>query len=79
MLEILWLWHQYLKYKKKIWVPEESLIKLMMECTYIHVNKTKHAFVYAIHFKPVYQPKCCGYLIDNRADAPIRVLDDNGR
>ena len=35
---------------------------------------TKHAFVYDSHYKPLHQTKCCGVLIDNRADAPICVL-----
>ena len=40
---------------------------------------TKHAFVYDSHFKPLHQTKCCGVLIDNRADAPICVLEDKDR
>ena len=36
----------------------------------------KHAFVYDSHFKPLHQSKCCGVLIDNRADAPICVFED---
>ena len=36
---------------------------------------TKHAFVYDSHFKPLHKTKCCGVLIDNRADAPICVLE----
>ena len=39
----------------------------------------KHAFVYDSHFKPLHQTKCCGVLIDNRADAPICVLEDKER
>ena len=39
----------------------------------------KNAFVYDIHFKPFHQSKCCGYLIDNRADATIFVLEDKDR
>ena len=35
---------------------------------------TNHAFVYDSHYKPLHQTKCCGVLIDNRADAPICVL-----
>ena len=34
-------------------------------------------FFYDSNFKPLHQPKCCGVLIDNRADAPICVLEDN--
>ena len=40
---------------------------------------TKHAFVYDIRFKPLHQTKCCGVLIDNRADAHIFVLEDRYR
>ena len=40
---------------------------------------TKHAFVYDSHFKPLHQTKCCGVLIDNRADAPVCVLEDKDR
>ena len=36
----------------------------------------KHVFFYESHFKPLHQSKCCGTLIDNRADAPICVLED---
>ena len=39
----------------------------------------KHAFVYYSHFKPLNQSKCCGDVIDNRADAPICVLEDKDR
>ena len=39
----------------------------------------KHAFFYSSHFKPLYQTKCCGFLVYNRADAPICVLDDKSR
>ena len=38
--------------------------------------KTKHAFVFDSHFKTLHQSKCCGFLIDNRDDAPICVLKD---
>ena len=41
--------------------------------------KTKHAFVYESHFKPLHQPKYCGAIIDNRADAPICAMEDNDR
>ena len=41
--------------------------------------KTEHTFVFKSHFKPLHEPKCCGDLIDNRADATIFVLDDNDR
>ena len=37
---------------------------------------TKHTFVYDSHFKPLHQQKFCGVIIDNRADAPICVLED---
>ena len=40
---------------------------------------TRHAFVYDIRCKPLHQTKCCGVLIDNRADAPICVLEDKDR
>ena len=40
---------------------------------------TKHAFVYDSHYKPLHQNKCCGFLVDNRADAPICVLEDKYR
>ena len=39
----------------------------------------KHAFVYVSHFKPLHQTKCCGVIVDNRADAPICVLEDKDR
>ena len=38
----------------------------------------KHAFVYDSYFKPLHQSKIYEYLIDNRADAPICVLEDKG-
>ena len=37
---------------------------------------TKHEFFYDSHFKPLHQTKCCGVLVDNRAGAPICVLED---
>ena len=37
---------------------------------------TKHEFFYDSHLKPLHQTKCCVVLIDNRADAPICVLED---
>ena len=40
---------------------------------------TKHAFVYDSHYKPLHKTECCGVLIDNRADAPICVLEDTDR
>ena len=40
---------------------------------------TKHAFVYDSHFKSLHQSKCCGVIIDNRADALICVLEDKYR
>ena len=39
----------------------------------------KHAFVYDSNYIPLHQTECCGVLIDNRADAPIFVLEDNDR
>ena len=39
----------------------------------------KHAFFYDSRFQPLHQSKCCGVLIDNRADAPIFVLEDKDR
>ena len=42
-----------------------------------YICHTKHAFFYCSHFKPLHQPKFCGVLIDNRAYAPICVLDKN--
>ena len=36
----------------------------------------RHAFVYDSHYKPLHWTDCCGVLIDNRADAPICVLED---
>ena len=39
--------------------------------------KTKHAFVYDSHFKPLHQSKYYGALIYNRSDAPICVLEDH--
>ena len=40
---------------------------------------TKHAFVYDSHYKPLNRTDCCGVLIDNRADAPICVLENKDR
>ena len=40
---------------------------------------TKHAFVYDIHYKHLNKADCCGVLIDNRADAPICVLEKKDR
>ena len=37
---------------------------------------TKHAFYFYSHFRTFHQSKCFGALIDNRADAPICVLED---
>ena len=34
---------------------------------------TNNSFVYDSHFKPLHQTKFCGFLIDNRAGAPIFV------
>ena len=34
---------------------------------------------YDSHFKTLHQPKFCWYLIYNRADTPICVLEDNDR
>ena len=39
----------------------------------------KHAFVYDSHYKPLHQTKCCWVLIDNRANAPICVLEYKDR
>ena len=57
-----------------------------MECTYVHVmsnliNKSvfKNAFFNDSYFKPLHQSKCWGDIIDNRADAPICVLEDKDR
>ena len=40
---------------------------------------TKHEFFYDSHLKNLHKTKCCGVLIDNRADAPICVLEDKDR
>ena len=40
---------------------------------------TNNAFVYDNHYKPLHQTKCCGVLIDNRADSPICVLEYKDR
>ena len=40
---------------------------------------TKHAFVYDSHYKHMNKADCCGVLIDNRADAPICVLENKDR
>ena len=37
---------------------------------------TNNEFFYNRNFKPLQQTKCCGVLIDNRADAPICILED---
>ena len=39
----------------------------------------KHSLVYDSHYKPFHQNKCCGVLIDNRAYAPIFVLEEKDR
>ena len=60
-----------------------SLETLMTECTYVYVQsdlknicvRKKKSFVYESHLKPLHQPQFFGSLIDNRADAPIFVLD----
>ena len=44
-----------------------------------YMCKTKHAFVFDSHFKPVNQSNCYGAIIDNRYDAPIWVLEDKER
>ena len=41
--------------------------------------KTKHAFFYDSHFKPLYQEIFCGDIIDNISDVPIYVLEDKDR
>ena len=38
--------------------------------------KTKNAFVFDGHFKPLHQSKCCGDIVYNRADETICVLGD---
>ena len=38
--------------------------------------KTKYAFFYDSHFKSLHQSKCCEAFVENRADAPICVLED---
>ena len=40
---------------------------------------TKHAFVYDSHYKPLHKTEFYGVLIDNRADAPICVLENKER
>ena len=40
---------------------------------------TRHAFVYDSHYKHLNKADCCGVLIDNRADAPICVLEKKDR
>ena len=40
---------------------------------------TKHELVYDSNYKPLHKTECCGVLIDNRADAPICVLEDKDR
>ena len=49
----------------------------MFSQIYEYTCNTKHAFVYDSHFKTLYQSKCYEAIIDNRADAPICVLEDN--
>ena len=44
--------------------------------SYEYKYKTKHAFIFDSHFKPLHQSNVFGDLIDNRADAPICVLED---
>ena len=39
----------------------------------------KHAFVNDSHFKPLHHTTCYWILIDNRADAPISVLEDKDK
>ena len=43
------------------------------------VSAVVNALVYDSNYKPLHQTKCCGVLIDNRADTPIYVLEDNYR
>ena len=40
---------------------------------------TKHAFIYDSHYKPLHKTEFYGVLIDNRADAPICVLEEKDR
>ena len=41
--------------------------------------KTKHAFLFESHFKPLHQSKSCGDPVDNRSYEPICVLGDKDR
>ena len=55
-----------------------------MEGTQVHVQSYLHTIILRLFFKDsqfklLVQPKCCVDIIDNLEDAPIFVLDDNGR
>ena len=58
--------------------------KLMTECKNAHLQtdlknicERKNMNFYKIHFKPLYQTNCCGYLIDIIEDAHTCVPNDN--
>ena len=66
---------------------EDSIIRRVNYGVYIctcsvisdeYIFKTKRAFFYDIHVKPLHQSKCCEALIDHIADAPIFVFDEYG-
>ena len=60
---------------KTIRNSEFRSVHMYMYVKYVEYNLwTNHAFVYDSHYKPLHQTKCCGVLIDNRADAPFCVL-----
>ena len=70
--------------ERKAWVTA-SIIRRVNGGVYIctclvrsdeYMCKTKHAFVYDSHFKPLHQSECFGGIIDNIVDAPICVLED---
>ena len=62
-----------------------SIIRIVNDGMYIctcsfrsneYMCMKKHAFVYYSHFKPLHESKYCVYLIDNREDAHICVMED---
>ena len=56
-----------------------------MECTYLNVMSNLINIsvgqnkLFLSQFKPYHQSKSCGGIIDNRAGAPICVLEDKDR
>ena len=58
----------------------------MMNFTYVQVQSDMKTIILIqnmhfneSHLKLLHQPKCCVYLIDNKAYAPIFVMGENDR